>query len=89
MKPIEIVYTHSEYGWDARSTDLEARFDEVLLAGDFTYAATRARVIDALRWSLEDEAVEFEHFVHESAIAAFVAEQEHAGAAKAPAAAKA
>jgi hypothetical protein len=78
MEPIQIVYTHSEYGWDARSPDLQARFDEILLAGDFTYEATKARVMDALRWSLENPDLEFEHFVHESAIPALLAEREQA-----------
>jgi hypothetical protein len=86
MEPIEIVYTHHETGWHATSSDLKARFNEIVSAGDFTYEATKARVMDALRWSQDDEDLEFEHFVHESAIPALLAER---AAAKAPAAAKA
>jgi hypothetical protein len=86
MEPIEIIYRHSPgYGWDASSSDLKLRFNEILAAGDFTYEATRARVEDALRWSQENDALAFEHYVHESSIAAYVAEQERASA---PAAAK-
>jgi hypothetical protein len=88
MEPIEIVYTHHETGWHATSSDLKARFNEIVSAGDFTYEATKARVMDALRWSLENQDLEFEHFVHESAIPALLAERE-AAAAKAPATAKA
>jgi hypothetical protein len=88
MSPIEIVYTYSGSGWMATSADLKARFNEIVAAGDDSYELTRARVMDALRWSLENQDLEFEHFVHESAIPALLAERA-AAAAKAPAGAKA
>jgi hypothetical protein len=80
MEPIEIVYTYNGAGWMATSADLKARFGEVVAAGDDTYELTRARVMDALRWSLDDQGLEFEHFVHESAIPALLAEREREAA---------
>lgn len=87
MEPIELVYKHYETGWSASSSDLKERFNEIVASGGDTYEEARARVMDALRWSLENPDLEFEHFVHESAIPALLAER--ATAAKAPAAAKA
>jgi hypothetical protein len=81
MEHLEITYNHEPgYGWSASSSDLRLRFDEILAAGDATFEATRARVEDALRWSLEREDLEFEHYVHHSAIPALLAEQERAAA---------
>lgn len=81
MEPLEITYSYEpEYGWYASSSDLKLRLGEILTAGDATFEATRARVEDALRWSLERPDLEFEHYVHQSAIPAFVAEQERAAA---------
>jgi hypothetical protein len=78
MDPIQIIYTHSEYGWAARSPDLMARFGEGLSAGDDTYEKTRERVLTVMALGPEHDDHEFEHFIHESAIPAFVAEQARA-----------
>jgi hypothetical protein len=81
MEPIEITYRHEPgYGWAASSPDLRLRFDEILTAGDATFEATRLRVEDALRWSLERDDLEFQHYIHQSAVPAFVAEQERTAA---------
>jgi predicted RNase H-like HicB family nuclease len=78
MEPIQITYQHYETGWHASSADLKERFNEVVASGGGTYEEARARVMDALRWSLENPDLEFEHFVHESAIPALLAEREQA-----------
>jgi hypothetical protein len=86
MDPITIIYTHSEYGWSATSPDLMARFDEGLAAGDSTFEKARQRVITVMSLGPEHDDHELEHFVHESAIPAFVAEQQRTAAAAQPAA---
>jgi hypothetical protein len=81
MELIEITYRHDPgYGWAASSSDLRLRFDEILTAGDATFEATRAQVEDALRWSLKRDDLEFQHYIHQSAVPAFAAEQEQAAA---------
>jgi predicted RNA binding protein YcfA (HicA-like mRNA interferase family) len=81
MEPIEITYRHEPgYGWAASSSDLRLRFDESLTAGDTTFETTRARVEDALRWALARDDLEFQHYIHQTAVPAFVAEQEQTAA---------
>jgi hypothetical protein len=93
MDPIEITYRYggARYGWYASSYHLLHSRNENVAGADSTYEATQARVEDALRWSLEDESLEFEHYVEASAIPQYLAEREiaeRAAAGKATAGAK-
>lgn len=79
MEPLEITYRYDAgYGWSASSADLKLRRDEGVVAGGPTFEAAKAEVVSALRWSLEDESLEFTHCVREESIAQYVAERDAA-----------
>lgn len=93
MDPIEITHRYEGpgSGWSASSYHLLHSRNEILAGGDSTYEATKARIEDALRWSLGDETLEFEHYVAEASIPQYLAERataERATAGTTPAAAK-
>lgn len=79
MEPLEITYRyHDGYHWSASSADLRHRRNEGLAAGGDTFEAAKAEVESVLRWSLEDESLQFTHFIQEDSIAQYLAEREAA-----------
>lgn len=92
MEPLEITYRFDAgYGWYVSSQDLKLRYDEIVAAGGSTFEAAKAEVESLLRWSLEDDALQFTHAVREDSIPQYLAEcemAERAAAGKAAAGAK-
>jgi hypothetical protein len=92
MEPLEITYRYEPgYHWYASSRDLNLRYDEGMAAGGDTFEKAKAEVESVLRWSLEDESLQFTHCVHEDSIPRYLAEREtaeRAAAGKATAGAK-
>jgi hypothetical protein len=79
MKPLEVTYRYEAgYGWYSSSPDLKLRDDSILCAGGATFEAAKAEVESLLRWSLEDESLQFTHCVQEGSIAQYVAERDAA-----------
>jgi hypothetical protein len=77
MEPLEISYRYETgYCWCASSPDLKLRDGSVLVAGDETYEKTKTEVESLLRWSLEDESLQFTHCVEEDSIVQYVAERD-------------
>jgi hypothetical protein len=79
MKPLEVTYRYEAgYGWYSSSPDLRLRDNSILSAGGLTFEAAKAEVESLLRWSLEDESLQFTHCVQEDSIPQYVAERETA-----------
>lgn len=78
MPLIAVTYHYSGTYWAARSADMKVQFDHGLVAGEDTYAKTRATVEEVVPWSLERDDVEVEHHIEESSIPQYLAERETA-----------